>query len=286
MGIPRITGAFPFLACSLLICAAEVYGPEPAFAQTIDSFGELTQDSEPVSGTPRSLDQVRENQQPSAPEAATDTVCSVHGFFHETWTEASQFGHGLEAVPRGVVRPSNLKWELPILAATGVMIAKVDRPADNRIQSKSLRQTAGQWSNVGLGIEIGSAALGYGTGCGKHNSYLRDTGFKALAAMGAANTVNLALKLAFDRQFPDKPGSTGKFWGGGRSFPSGHSATSFAFAAVVAHRYPQNKWLKWGAYALATGVSLSRYPAKKHYPSDILIGATLGYVTGTYLAEH
>jgi membrane-associated phospholipid phosphatase len=179
-----------------------------------------------------------------------------------------------------------LKWELPILAVTGVLIAKVDRPADNRIQSMSLQQTAGRWSNIGLGLEIGSAALAYGIGCGKHHSYLRDTGFKALAAMGAAGTVDLALKLAFDRQFPFKPGSTGKFWGGGRAFPSGHSATSFAFAAVVAHRYPKNKWVKWGAYALATGVSLSRYPAKKHYPSDILMGATLGYITGTYLVGH
>jgi len=104
--------------------------------------------------------------------------------------------------------------------------------------------------------------------------------------MGAAGTMDLALKLTFDRQFPYTPNSTGKFWGSGRSFPSGHSATSFAFAAVVAHRYPKNKWVKWSAYALATGVSLSRYPAKKHYPSDILIGATLGYVTGTYLAAH
>ena len=219
-------------------------------------------------------------------EAVTNTGCSVRGFARETRTEASQFGRGLKAVPRSVVRPSNLKWELPILAATGVMIAKVDRPAANRIQSKSLQQTAGRWSNVGLGLELGSAALAYGIGCGKHHSYLRDTGFKALAAMGAADTVDLALKLAFNRQFPNKPGSTGKFWGGGRAFPSGHAAASFAFAAVVAHRYPQKKWLKWSAYALATGVSLSRYPAKKHYPSDILIGATLGYVTGTYLAEH
>jgi hypothetical protein len=287
MVISRVAGAFPFLACSLLICAAGVYSPRPAFAQTTGSSGELTQETEPVSGPSRSLDQVRENQQqPHAPEAATDTACSVHGFFHETWTEASQFGHGLEAVPRNAVRPSNLKWELPILAATGVMIAKVDRPADNRIQSRALQQIAGQWSNFGLGLEIGSAALAYGIGCGKHHSYLRDTGFKALAAMGAAGTADLALKLAFDRQFPFKPGSTGKFWGGGRAFPSGHAATSFAFAAVVAHRYPKNKWVKWGAYALATGVSLSRYPAKKHYPSDILIGATLGYVTGTYLADH
>ncbi len=61
------------------------------------------------------------------------------------------------------------------MAATGVMIAKVDRTADNRIQSKSLQQTAGQWSNVGLGLEIGSAALAYGIGCGKHRYYLRDS---------------------------------------------------------------------------------------------------------------
>ena len=224
----------------------------------------------------------------TATEAATVTAsgCNVRGFFHQTWTEASQFGHGLASVPRSVVRPSNLKWELPILAATGVLIAKVDRPADNRIQSKSLQQIAGRWSNVGLGLEIGSAALAYGVGCREHHPYLRDAGFTALAAMAAAGTVDLGLKLAFDRQFPYTTNSTGKFWGGGRAFPSGHSATSFAFAAVVAHRYPQKKWLKWSAYALATGVSLSRYPAKKHFPSDILIGATLGYVTGTYLTGH
>ena len=36
----------------------------------------------------------------------------------------------------------------------------------------------------------------------------------------------------------------------------------------------------------ASGVALSRYPAKRHYLSDILVGSTLGYVTGTFLAEH
>jgi len=217
---------------------------------------------------------------------ASPAECGVHEFFHDTWAEASLSGHGLKAIPRGAIRASNLKWELPILAATGILIAKADLPADNRIQSQSLQQTASLWSNVGLGLEIGSGALTYGIGCGKHRSYLRDTGFRALAAMGAAGTADLALKLAFDRQFPTTPGSTGRFWGGGRSFPSGHSATSFAFAALVAHRYPHNKWIKWSAYALATGVALSRYPAKRHYPSDILIGAAVGYVTGTYLAEH
>src|SRR6267142_599540 len=216
--------------------------------------------------------------------AGSFLICAA--VVHGPTTSFAQAADASDERTQNAVRPSNLKWELPILATTGVMIAEIDRPADNRIQSKSLQQTAGRWSNVGLGLELGSAALAYGMGCGKHHSYLRDTGFNALAAMGAAGTADLVLKLAFDRQFPYTPNSTGKFWGGGRSFPSGHSATSFAFAAVVAHRYPQNKWVKWGAYALATGVSLSRYPAKKHYPSDILIGATLGYVTGTYLAKH
>jgi len=212
--------------------------------------------------------------------------CNVSGFAHQTWNETTQFGHGLKAVPRAVIRPRNLIWELPILAVTGVMIAKVDRPAARRIQSRSLQQTASLWSNVGLGMELGSGALAFGVGCGNRHSYLRDTGFKALAAMGAAGTVDLGLKLAFDREFPTTGNGAGKFWSGGRSFPSGHAATSFAFAAVVAHRYPHNRWLKWSAYALATGVSLSRYPAKKHFPSDILMGATLGYVTGAYLGDH
>jgi PAP2 superfamily protein len=225
-------------------------------------------------------------EQPCGDHPLQTSPCSFHGLFRNAWTEAKQLGHGIMDAPRASIQPRNLEWELPILAATGVLIAKVDRPADNRIQSKSLQQTASQWSNVGLGLEIGAGALAYGIGCAKDRSYMRDTGFKALAAMGAAGTVDLALKFAFDRQFPTTPGSTGKFWGGGRSFPSGHSATSFALAAVIAHCYPHKKWIKWTAYTLATGVALSRYPAKKHYPSDILFGSTLGYVAGTYLAEH
>lgn len=243
--------------------------------------GLLAQDQSGFARTPAAA-QVSSSQSPSA----TDHGCNFHTFTHQTLSDASQFGHGLLEVPRNSIRPGNLLWELPILATTGVLIARVDRPADNRIQSKSLQQTANLWSNVGLGLELGSSAVAYGAGCGEHRSHLRDAGFTALAGMGAAGTVDLALKLAFDREFPSKANGAGKFWGGGRSFPSGHSATSFAFAAVIAHRYPKNKWIKWGAYALAAGVSLSRYPAKRHFPSDILMGATLGYITGAYVAGH
>ncbi len=113
MAIYRITGAFRLLACSLLICAAFVHGPRTAFAQAGDSSGERTQEAEAHSATPPSSEQALENlQEPHIEEAAEDPRCSIGGFFHETWTEATQFGHGLKAVPRSAVRPSNLKWEL------------------------------------------------------------------------------------------------------------------------------------------------------------------------------
>ena len=212
--------------------------------------------------------------------------CGISQLSHDTASEAGSLGHGITQIPRNAMKPKNLAWELPMAAATGLLITKVDQPADRRIQSASLERTAGRWSNVGLGIELAAGTLSYGVGCHDGDHYLRDTGFKALAATGAAGAIDLGLKLAFDRQYPYGTMSQGKFWGGGRSFPSGHAATSFAFASVVAHRYPHKAWVKWGAYALAAGVSLSRYPAKKHFTSDILVGATLGYVTGTYMANH
>jgi hypothetical protein len=45
---------------------------------------------------------------------------------HQFPQTVSTFGHGLVAAPRNAIRPSNLKWELPIAAATGLLIATSD----------------------------------------------------------------------------------------------------------------------------------------------------------------
>ena len=199
---------------------------------------------------------------------------------------ASNFGGDLRHVPREAIKKSNLKWEIPLAAATGVLVGAVDQPAADRIQSTSLQHTAGRWSNIGLGIGLGGSAMMWAVGCGTKHAYAAESGFEALEASGLALVVDLGLKQAFNRQYPYGVKSNAEFWEGGKSFPSGHAATSFAFASVLAHRYPHNRWIKWGSLALATGVSVSRYPAKKHYPSDILIGAPLGYLVGAYVANH
>jgi len=200
---------------------------------------------------------------------------------------ASTFGHGLFEAPRNAIRWRNLKWELPIAAATGLLIATSDDHINQHIRSTSFAQASALGSNVGLGIELGTAGLLYVVGCsGNRSSYAANTGFTALEAMGAASLMNYGIKAATNRQYAYAPNTHGEFWEGGKSFPSGHAAASFAFASVVAHRYPKNRWLKWSAYGLATGVSLARVGGKKHFASDVLVGGTLGYVTGTYMASH
>ncbi|HEY6935796.1 MAG TPA: phosphatase PAP2 family protein [Terriglobales bacterium] len=198
--------------------------------------------------------------------------------------DAGGLGHGLAAAPRNAIRPRNLKWELPIGVATGLMIAKLDNRVATHNESLDRQSSASTWSNVGLGMELGAAGLMWAEGCVRNHETLRENGFVALEAAGAAAGINEVFKIAANRQYPYAARSTGEFWEAGKSFPSGHSAASWAFASALAHRYPHKRWVKWSAYAFATAVSLSRIPAKKHYPSDILVGSTIGYVTGAYLA--
>jgi undecaprenyl-diphosphatase len=64
------------------------------------------------------------------------------------------------------------------------------------------------------------------------------------------------------------------------SFPSGHAATSFACAAVLAAAVPRFRWL---FYVLAAAIALSRVYVGVHYPLDVVAGAALGLLVATAL---
>ena len=65
---------------------------------------------------------------------------------------------------------------------------------------------------------------------------------------------------------------------GSTSFPSGHSATAFAFATGVGRVFPAPSIPLQGLAAL---VAYSRVHTGVHYPGDVLAGA----LTGTVLAR-
>ncbi len=61
------------------------------------------------------------------------------------------------------------------------------------------------------------------------------------------------------------------------SMPSGHTASAFALATVIADYYPEYKNM---GYTLAALVGISRLYEDKHWVTDVIIGAGIGYLSG------
>jgi membrane-associated phospholipid phosphatase len=82
--------------------------------------------------------------------------------------------------------------------------------------------------------------------------------------------VNLAVKSAWSRQRPDRAGAGVPVWRNVRmpastSFPSGHAAPGFAFAAAIGRDQP---WLGLALRFLAAAVAHFRVRTGVHYPGD------------------
>lgn len=105
----------------------------------------------------------------------------------------------------------------------------------------------------------------------------RRAGLRGMLSVGLASfVVNVPAKLTFNRMRPTLqvpvarrlarlPAST--------SFPSGHSASAFAFATGVSLERPALAPL---IYPLASAVAYSRIYTGVHYPTDVVVGAGIG----------
>lgn len=59
------------------------------------------------------------------------------------------------------------------------------------------------------------------------------------------------------------------------SFPSGHSGAAFAAAGVLSYYF---KRYAAGIYIFAALIAFSRLYVNVHYPTDVLVGASLGFI--------
>ena len=125
----------------------------------------------------------------------------------------------------------------------------------------------------------------------RHDDYQIQTAILAGEAYANSAIVDLAIKAVTRRKRPiDVVGNNYQdtfFAGGvspfrGSSFPSGHAAGVFSVATVVAGRYRNHRWVPWLAYGFATAISFSRVTTLAHFPSDVFLGAALGYTATKY----
>lgn len=89
----------------------------------------------------------------------------------------------------------------------------------------------------------------------------------AIAAAMMATMVN-GLKHGVNRTRPN---------GRHGSFPSGHTATAFMGATLLAHEYGHKSiWIPIAGYSVATTTGVLRILNNRHYASDVLVGAAIG----------
>ena len=125
----------------------------------------------------------------------------------------------------------------------------------------------------GVTVPLIGAALwfyGYYT----KNTKVKRLGWTVLAALLVSALVVNVLKLALQLPRPTP-------WSG-YGFPSGDSGTAFSFAAVIATAFPGLAPL---VFSLATLAAISRLYFRAHYVFDVLGGAVIGFVCGSYFAR-
>ena len=105
----------------------------------------------------------------------------------------------------------------------------------------------------------------------------------SIASLGTTYVVQRLVKPVFRRRRPwvEKDVLVVGLRTTDASFPSGHSASSFAAATALASFYPAVAPL---VFALATSVALSRVHLGHHFPSDVTAGALAGVASGTVIA--
>ncbi len=216
------------------------------------------------------------------PAAAAPQHSATGRFLRDVWTDQE----AIWTRPPRMNRRQFFTVALPLTAATAGLIATDTRTARWLPNTPDQVKWSQRVSNFGTFYTLGFVTGGWLIG-GKviHKPYLSRIGRISAEALASSILANYALKGITERERPDRRNGQGRFGQGGMSFPSGHAMNSWAVAIAIARSPKCPRWLAITSYTMATAVSLSRWSAHKHFPSDILAGGVFGGLIGNYVAQ-
>jgi membrane-associated phospholipid phosphatase len=201
----------------------------------------------------------------------------------ELWLFPTQLARGRHWIPT-----------LAIIGVTGGLIAADPHIEPHVRNNPAFDETSEIFSTTNTGIvEAGVPAAIYLTGLLRHDSYTQETAILAGEAYLDSAIPHVVIKMISRRLRPSAVPASHDFrdtffqsklgfLGKGSSFPSGHAAAAFSIGTVIARRYASHKWVPWVAYGVAGVISFSRVPDLAHFPSDVFLGAALGYTITRY----
>ncbi len=191
---------------------------------------------------------------------------------HALHRYAASFGRDV----KGVFAPANAR---PLLFGAAFVLGGsfLDRPAENYF-TRHPHHTAGRTgATLGQGLVVAGATTALlGAGALTQDGRFHDMTYDLSQAVLVNTAYTFVLKNTVHRTRPDGSNAL--------SFPSGHTSTAFAAATVLQSHYG----LKVGipAYGMASFIGASRMASRAHHLSDVLAGATLGYVVGRTVVGH
>jgi membrane-associated phospholipid phosphatase len=214
----------------------------------------------------------------------------------------------LRTLPKNLLQDQKDLWLFPvklaqghhwlpaalIVGATAALIATDPKTMPHFRQTNGFSGFNSAFSgNTGAGIIAAVPAAFYVAGLIRKNSYDQSSALLAGEAVADDAVLMVVMKSITRRQRPDEIAVNGNysdtffqshksFLGISSSFPSGHAMMSFSVATVLARRYRQHRWVPYVAYGLASVISFSRVTIGAHFPSDVFLGAALGYAIARF----
>lgn len=122
-----------------------------------------------------------------------------------------------------------------------------------------------------LGV-VGSGVLGVSIAVAQL-FYDQENGLMHARAIALTSVNHLIIALIALRE---RPGNRGDYLPFKSSFPSGHAASAFASATSLSYAYGWKAGVP--AFLIASSISIARISENAHWLSDIVAGASLGFI--------